>query len=455
MILYNSLGQTKQEFVPFNDKEVNMYTCGPTVYHYAHIGNLRTYIMEDVLEKYLRFSGYNVKRVMNITDVGHLTSDADTGEDKMLKGAKREHKTVLEIAKFYTDAFFADCAKLNIKTPDVVQPATGCIDEFIKVISSLLEKGYDVTIVDNLVNSKALVVDRIENLSGKKVKFFEADVCDEDALRKIFAEDEIFAVIHFAGLKAVGESVQIPLRYYENNLISTLSLLKVMAEFKVNNFVFSSSATVYGNPASVPIREDFPLSTTNPYGTTKLMIERILKDYAHANPDFNPIILRYFNPVGAHKSGTIGEDPNGIPNNLVPYITQVAVGKLRCLGVFGDDYPTKDGTGVRDYIHVVDLAEGHVAALKKFDDPHCGVKIYNLGTGVGYSVLDIVHAFEKCVGHKIPYEIKPRRAGDIPECYADCTKAYEELGWKAQKTLDDMCADSWRWQTQNPNGYNG
>lgn len=320
---------------------------------------------------------------------------------------------------------------------------------------SLLEKGYDVTIVDNLVNSKALVVDRIENLSGKKVKFFEADVCDEDALRKIFAEDEIFAVIHFAGLKAVGESVQIPLRYYENNLISTLSLLKVMAEFKVNNFVFSSSATVYGNPASVPIREDFPLSTTNPYGTTKLMIERILKDYAHANPDFNPIILRYFNPVGAHESGTIGEDPNGIPNNLVPYITQVAVGKLRCLGVFGDDYPTKDGTGVRDYIHVVDLAEGHVAALKKFDDPHCGVKIYNLGTGVGYSVLDIVHAFEKCVGHKIPYEIKPRRAGDIPECYADCTKAYEELGWKAQKTLDDMCADSWRWQTQNPNGYNG
>ena len=193
----------------------------------------------------------------------------------------------------------------------------------------------------------------------------------------------------------------------------------------------------------------------SPYGTTKLMIERILKDYAHANPDFNPIILRYFNPVGAHKSGTIGEDPNGIPNNLVPYITQVAVGKLRCLGVFGDDYPTKDGTGVRDYIHVVDLAEGHVAALKKFDDPHCGVKIYNLGTGVGYSVLDIVHAFEKCVGHKIPYEIKPRRAGDIPECYADCTKAYEELGWKAQKTLDDMCADSWRWQTQNPNGYNG
>ena len=306
---------------------------------------------------------------------------------------------------------------------------------------SLLEKGYDVTIVDNLVNSKALVVDRIETLSGKKVKFFKADVCDAEALRRIFAEDEIFAVIHFAGLKAVGESVQIPLRYYENNLVSTLSLLKVMEEFKVKNFVFSSSATVYGNPASVPIREDFPLSTTNPYGTTKLMIERILLDYAHANPDFNPIILRYFNPVGAHES--------------VPYITQVAVGKLKCLGVFGNDYPTKDGTGVRDYIHVVDLAEGHVAALKKFEEPDCGVRIYNLGTGVGYSVLDIVHAFEKCVGRPIPYEIKPRRAGDIPECYADSTKAFEELGWKAKKTLDDMCADSWRWQTKNPNGYAG
>lgn len=319
---------------------------------------------------------------------------------------------------------------------------------------SLLEKGYDVTIVDNLVNSKALVVDRIETLSGKKVKFFKADVCDAEALRRIFAEDEIFAVIHFAGLKAVGESVQIPLRYYENNLVSTLSLLKVMEEFKVKNFVFSSSATVYGNPASVPIREDFPLSTTNPYGTTKLMIERILLDYAHANPDFNPIILRYFNPVGAHESGTIGEDPNGIPNNLVPYITQVAVGKLKCLGVFGNDYPTKDGTGVRDYIHVVDLARGHVAALKKLAT-NCGLFVCNLGTGHGYSVLDVIRAYSKACGKEIPYVIDPRRPGDIAECYADPTKAREELGWQAEYGIEEMCASSWKWQSMNPNGYKG
>ena len=317
---------------------------------------------------------------------------------------------------------------------------------------SLLEKGYDVTIVDNLVNSKALVVDRIENLSGKKVKFFEADVCDEDALRKIFAEDEIFAVIHFAGLKAVGESVQIPLRYYENNLISTLSLLKVMAEFKVNNFVFSSSATVYGNPASVPIREDFPLSTTNPYGTTKLMIERILKDYAHANPDFNPIILRYFNPVGAHESGRIGENPKGIPNNLMPYITQVALGKLPQLSIFGNDYPTKDGTGVRDYIHVVDLAEGHLKALDKLGTTK-GVLIHTLGTGVGYSVLDLVKAFEEANGVTIPYKFAPRRPGDVTVCYADPTKAKNELGWEAKKSIVDMCRDAWNWQKNNPNGY--
>ena len=319
----------------------------------------------------------------------------------------------------------------------------------------LLNAGEEIVVFDNFHNSKMAAVEAVKKLTGCDFKFYEADMLDADAMERIFAENNITEVIHFAGLKAVGESVAKPLEYYHNNITGTLVLLYTMRRHGCKRFVFSSSATVYGSPKSVPIREDFPLSTTNPYGTTKLMIERILKDYAHANPDFNPIILRYFNPVGAHKSGTIGEDPNGIPNNLVPYITQVAVGKLRCLGVFGDDYPTKDGTGVRDYIHVVDLAEGHVAALKKFDDPHCGVKIYNLGTGVGYSVLDIVHAFEKCVGHKIPYEIKPRRAGDIPECYADCTKAYEELGWKAQKTLDDMCADSWRWQTQNPNGYNG
>ena len=316
---------------------------------------------------------------------------------------------------------------------------------------SLLEKGYDVTIVDNLVNSKALVVDRIETLSGKKVKFFKADVCDAEALRRIFAEDEIFAVIHFAGLKAVGESVQIPLRYYENNLVSTLSLLKVMEEFKVKNFVFSSSATVYGNPASVPIREDFPLSTTNPYGTTKLMIERILLDYAHANPDFNPIILRYFNPVGAHESGTIGEDPNGIPNNLVPYITQVAVGKLKCLGVFGNDYPTKDGTGVRDYIHVVDLAVGHLKALDYVLD-RTGVEAINLGTGHGYSVLDVLHAFEKACGKPIKHHIAPRRPGDIANSYADASKAKELLGWTAERTLDDMCEDNWNFSKKNPNG---
>lgn len=317
---------------------------------------------------------------------------------------------------------------------------------------SLLEKGYDVTIVDNLVNSKALVVDRIETLSGKKVKFFKADVCDAEALRRIFAEDEIFAVIHFAGLKAVGESVQIPLRYYENNLVSTLSLLKVMEEFKVKNFVFSSSATVYGNPASVPIREDFPLSTTNPYGTTKLMIERILLDYAHANPDFNPIILRYFNPVGAHESGTIGEDPNGIPNNLVPYITQVAVGKLKCLGVFGNDYPTKDGTGVRDYIHVCDLASGHVAALNWMNSK-TGVEIFNLGTGTGTSVLEVVAAFSKACGKELPYVIRERRAGDIAANWCDASKAERMMGWKAQYDIADMCRDSWNWQSHNPNGF--
>lgn len=317
----------------------------------------------------------------------------------------------------------------------------------------LLEQGYDVVIVDNLCNSKKVAVDRVEELSGKKVAFYPYDVCDEEKMREVFEKEKIDAVIHFAGLKAVGESVAIPLRYYENNLVSTLTLLKVMEAYGVHNFVFSSSATVYGDPASVPIREDFPLSTTNPYGTTKLMIERILTDYAHANPKFNPVILRYFNPVGAHKSGKIGEDPNGIPNNLVPYITQVAVGKLDKVRVFGNDYPTPDGTGVRDYIHVVDLAEGHAAALKLFEKDGCGLQIYNLGTGVGYSVLDIIHAFSKATGKEIPYVITDRRPGDIPACYADCTKAYEELGWKAKKTLDDMSEDSWRWQRMNPNGF--
>ena len=323
---------------------------------------------------------------------------------------------------------------------------------------SLNTRSSVVVVVDNLVNSKMEALRRVEEIAGKKVTFYEKDVCDREAMEEIFSKEDISAVIHFAGLKAVGESVRIPLRYYQNNLISTLVLLEVMKEHGVHNFVFSSSATVYGDPASVPITEDFPLSTTNPYGSTKLMIEMMLKDIAKADPEFNPILLRYFNPVGAHESGKIGEDPNGIPNNLVPYITQVAIGKLEKLRVFGGDYPTPDGTGVRDYIHVVDLAEGHVAALKLFGEDgkaNCGLRIYNLGTGVGYSVLDMVKAFGKAVGRPIPYEIVDRRPGDVPACYADCSKAKEELHWEAKKTLDDMCADSWRWQSQNPNGYEG
>ncbi|MDO4459962.1 MAG: UDP-glucose 4-epimerase GalE [Clostridia bacterium] len=317
----------------------------------------------------------------------------------------------------------------------------------------LLNKGYDVVVVDNLCNSKVEAVKRVEKITGKPVKFYENDVCDKDALRKIFSENKIDAVIHFAGLKAVGESVALPLNYYENNLVSTLSLITVMAEYKCNNIIFSSSATVYGDPATVPIREDFPLSTTNPYGTTKLFIERILTDYAFANKEFNPILLRYFNPVGAHESGLIGEDPKGIPNNLTPYIAQVAVGKREHVNVFGNDYPTPDGTGVRDYIHVMDLAEGHVAALKKYEEENCGLQIYNLGTGNGYSVLDVIKAFSKAAGFDIPYVITDRRPGDIAECYADPAKAYNELGWKAEKNIDDMCADALRWQKQNPDGY--
>ena len=318
----------------------------------------------------------------------------------------------------------------------------------------LINAGYEVIIVDNLCNSSSIVLDRIEEITGKRVKFYEIDTRDSEKLKVVFEENKIDAVIHFAALKAVGESVEKPLDYYDNNLTNTLTVLKLMREFGVDKFVFSSSATVYGNPKTCPIKEDFPVSTTNPYGTTKLMIEEILRDICNANKDFNVAILRYFNPIGAHESGLIGEEPNGIPNNLMPYITKVAVGQLNELSVFGDDYDTPDGTGVRDYIHVVDLAIGHVKAIEKIKE-NPGLKIYNLGTGKGYSVLDIVKNFEAATGIKIPYEIKPRRAGDIPECYADCTKAYEELGWKAQKTLDDMCADSWRWQTQNPNGYNG
>lgn len=312
----------------------------------------------------------------------------------------------------------------------------------------LLNAGYDVVIVDNLVNSKAEIQGKIEEIAGKKVKFYENDVMDRDAMNKIFDENDIEGVIHFAGLKAVGESVAQPLRYYQNNLISTLVLCDVMANHGCKRLVFSSSATVYGMPKTVPIKEDFPLSTTNPYGATKLMIEDMLRDIAKADSEWSIALLRYFNPIGAHKSGLIGENPNGIPNNLMPYIGQVAVGKLDHLNVFGDDYPTHDGTGVRDYIHVVDLAKGHINALKKVA-VSTGIDAYNLGTGTGYSVLDIVKAFEKANNIKIPYVIAPRRAGDIAECYADPTKAKTELGWEATYGIQDMCADTWNYAKNN------
>ena len=304
----------------------------------------------------------------------------------------------------------------------------------------LLDRGYEIVVLDNFVNSKPEVLDRIRTLTGKDFPFYEADLLDADAVEKVFTEQSIDAVIHFAGLKAVGESVAQPLRYYHNNITGTLNLCQAMQRHNVKRIIFSSSATVYGDPASVPIREDFPLSTTNPYGSTKLMIERILQDLHRSDPEWNIVLLRYFNPVGAHASGLLGEDPNGIPNNLTPYIAKVASGQLPVVHVFGNDYPTADGTGVRDYIHVVDLALGHIAALQK-DQP--GVYIYNLGTGIGYSVLDVIHAYEKACGHELPYVIDPRRPGDIAECYADPAKAYNELGWKAEKNLAEMCADSW------------
>lgn len=319
----------------------------------------------------------------------------------------------------------------------------------------LLENGYEVVVVDNLNNSKKVAVERVEEITGKKVSFYEADIRDRAAMDEIFAKEDITAVIHFAGLKAVGESVRKPLEYYENNINGTLVLCDAMRSAGVKSIIFSSSATVYGDPAFIPITEECPKGVcTNPYGWTKWMQEQILTDFHTADNEWNVILLRYFNPIGAHESGMIGEDPKGIPNNLVPYVAQVAVGKLACLGVFGDDYDTPDGTGVRDYIHVVDLAKGHVAALKKLEEK-AGVSVYNLGTGTGSSVLDVVKAFERACGKKIPYEIKPRRDGDIATCYADSTKAYRELGWKAEKNLDDMCADSWRWQSMNPDGYEG
>ena len=312
----------------------------------------------------------------------------------------------------------------------------------------LLEAGYDIVVVDNLCNASEEAVRRVEQITGKTVPFVKADLCDPAATEALFAQyPDIDAVMHFAGLKAVGESVRKPLEYYTNNLVSTLVLLNVMRDHGVKNFVFSSSATVYGDPASVPIREDFPTGgTTNPYGTTKLFIERILTDYCKADPTLNVALLRYFNPIGAHESGLIGEDPNGIPNNLVPYIAQVAVGKLEKLHVYGNDYPTPDGTGVRDYIHVVDLAQGHLAALR-YAAAHSGAEVFNLGTGHGYSVLDIVHAFEAANGVSVPYVIDPRRPGDIAECYAATEKAEKLLGWRAEKELEEMCRDAWRWET--------
>lgn len=316
----------------------------------------------------------------------------------------------------------------------------------------LLNAGYDIIILDNFVNSKPESLKRIKELTGKDFKFYQADIRDEEAMTKVFAENKIDAVIHFAGLKSVPQSVKEPLNYYDNNIAGTVCLCRVMDKAGCKKLVFSSSATVYGSKNPSPLREDMPTGgTTNPYGTTKYFIEQILQDLCVSDSEWGVSILRYFNPIGAHKSGRIGEDPNGIPGNLMPYITQVAIGKLECLNVCGNDYPTPDGTGVRDYIHVVDLAIGHIKALDRLLKVK-GCEVYNLGTGKGYSVLDVVKAFEKASGIKINYRIAPRRAGDVACCYADATKAKEVLGWQAQYDIDDMCANSWRWQSQNPNG---
>ena len=317
----------------------------------------------------------------------------------------------------------------------------------------LLNAGYDVIVMDNLCNSSKESVARVEQITGKKVKFYEADMRNVEDLEKIFSENVIDVIIHFAGLKAVGESCVKPFEYYENNISGTLNIISMMRKYNVKKMVFSSSATVYGDPEVIPITEECKVGgVTNPYGQTKLMLEQILTDIQKADPDFDIALLRYFNPIGAHESGLIGEAPNGIPNNLLPYVAKVAAGVLDRVNVFGDDYDTPDGTGVRDYIHVVDLAIGHVRAVEKLKEK-AGVSVYNLGTGNGYSVLDMVKAFGKACGKEIPYEIKPRRAGDIAMCYADPAKAARVLGWKAEKGLDEMCADTWRWQSQNPNGY--
>lgn len=316
----------------------------------------------------------------------------------------------------------------------------------------LLERGYEVVALDNLVNSSAESIKRVEKLTGKKITFYKGDCRDKEMLDRIFTENDIYAVIHFAGLKAVGESCALPVLYYENNLMANLALVEIMAKHNCKRLVFSSSATVYGTPKELPLVENMPTGeVTNPYGATKLMGERIFSDVYAADKDWHIMLLRYFNPVGAHESGTIGENPRGIPNNLMPFITQVAVGKLKSLKVFGNDYPTPDGTGVRDYIHVVDLADAHIKALEHIEE--YGVEVFNIGTGKGYSVLDMVKAFEEASGRKIPYEIVPRRPGDVAACYADGSKAKEKLGFVAQKDLLDMCRDSWRWQSANPDGY--
>ncbi|MFI3200147.1 MAG: UDP-glucose 4-epimerase GalE [Eubacteriales bacterium] len=320
-------------------------------------------------------------------------------------------------------------------------------------VIELQSAGYEVVVVDNLCNSSKESLKRVEKITGKSVKFYEVDICDAQGLDQVMKQENIDSCIHFAGLKAVGESVAKPWEYYQNNIAGTLTLVDVMKKHNVKNIIFSSSATIYGDPQQIPITEQCPKGVcTNPYGWTKSMLEQILSDMQAADKEWNVVILRYFNPIGAHKSGTIGENPNGIPNNLMPYITQVAVGKLESLGVFGGDYDTHDGTGVRDYIHVVDLALGHVKALKKIEAKE-GLSIYNLGTGVGYSVLDIVKNFEQASGVTIPYEMKARRAGDIATCYSDATKAKNELGWVAERDLKEMCEDSYRWQSNNPKGY--
>lgn len=317
----------------------------------------------------------------------------------------------------------------------------------------LCDAGYDVVIADNFSNSSPAAVSRVESITGKKIRLYTVDVCEKPAMARVFAENKIDSVVHFAGLKAVGESVRVPLAYYRNNIDSTLTLLELMDVYGVKRLIFSSSATVYGARASLPYREDMETGPcTNPYGWTKLFIEQIIGDFAASRPDFSAVLLRYFNPVGAHESGLIGEDPRDIPNNLMPYIAKVAAGKLPCLNVFGNDYPTPDGTGVRDYLHVVDLAKGHVAAID-YAEKHRGTEIFNLGTGAGYSVFEMLHAFERACGRELPYKVTPRRPGDIAECYADAEKVRRVLGWSAKLGIDDMCQSSWNWQSKNPDGY--